>query len=177
MAYFVYMLANQKNGTFRDQIQEMLDHVSHFSMGNDIADINNDGLLDIFTLDMLPEDNFRQKQLLSPDNFEMYQLNLERGFYHQTMRNMLNLNAGDGTFQEIGQLAGISNTDWSWSALFADLDLDGWKDLYITNGYLRDYNNQDFLIKISGGDAAGSFTWWGVYSRYGLGSSFSEGPI
>ncbi len=140
-----YLYINQKNGTFKDQIQDMLDHVSHFSMGNDIADINNDGLLDIFTLDMLPEDNFRQKQLLSPDNFEMYQLNLERGFYHQTMRNMLHLNSGDGTFQEIGQLAGISNTDWSWAALFADLDLDGWKDLYITNGYLRDYNNQDFL--------------------------------
>lgn len=140
-----YLYINQKNGTFKDQIQEMLDHVSHFSMGNDIADINNDGLLDIFTLDMLPEDNYRQKQLLSPDNFEMYQLNLDRGFYHQTMRNMLHLNAGDGTFLEVGQLAGISNTDWSWAALFADLDLDGWKDLYITNGYLRDYNNQDFL--------------------------------
>ena len=140
-----YLYINQKNGTFKDQIQEMLDHVSHFSMGNDIADINNDGLLDIFTLDMLPEDNYRQKLLLSPDNFEMYQLNLDRGFYHQTMRNMLHLNAGDGTFLEVGQLAGISNTDWSWSALFADFDLDGWKDLFVTNGYLRDYNNQDFL--------------------------------
>jgi len=140
-----YLYINQKNGKFKDEIQSMLDHVSHFSMGNDIADINNDGLLDIFTLDMLPEDNLRQKLLLSPDNFEMFQLNLDRGFYYQYMRNMLHINAGDGTFQEIGQLAGISNTDWSWSALFSDFDLDGWKDLYITNGYLRDYNNQDFL--------------------------------
>jgi enediyne biosynthesis protein E4 len=140
-----YLYINQKNGKFKDQIQSMLDHVSHFSMGNDIADINNDGLLDILTLDMLPEDNLRQKLLLSPDNFEMFQLNLDRGFYYQYMRNMLHINAGNGTFQEVGQLAGISNTDWSWSALFSDFDLDGWKDLYITNGYLRDYNNQDFL--------------------------------
>ncbi|WP_026966764.1 VCBS repeat-containing protein [Algoriphagus terrigena] len=140
-----YLYINQKNGTFRDEIQSMLDHVSHFSMGNDIADINNDGLLDIFTLDMLPEDNARQKLLLAPDNFELYQLNVDRGFYYQYMRNMLHVNSGDGTFQEIGQLSGISNTDWSWSALFTDLDLDGWKDLFVTNGYLRDYNNQDFL--------------------------------
>ncbi len=152
-----YLYINQKNGKFKDEIQSMLDHVSHFSMGNDIADINNDGLMDIFTLDMLPEDNLRQKLLLSPDNFEMFQLNLDRGFYYQYMRNMLHINAGDGTFQEVGQLAGISNTDWSWSALFSDFDLDGWKDLYITNGYLRDYNNQDFLkymdnyVRTSGG--------------------------
>ncbi|SEG28686.1 VCBS repeat-containing protein [Algoriphagus boritolerans] len=140
-----YLYINQKNGKFKDEIQSRLDHVSHFSMGNDIADINNDGLLDIFTLDMLPEDNLRQKLLLSPDNFEMFQLNLDRGFYYQYMRNMLHINSGDGTFREIGQLSGISNTDWSWSALFSDFDLDGWKDLHITNGYLRDYNNQDFL--------------------------------
>ncbi len=152
-----YLYINQKNGTFKDEILTLLDHVSHFSMGNDIADINNDGLLDIFTLDMLPEGNQRQKQLLSPDNFELFQLNLDRGFHHQYMRNMLHLNSGNGSFQEIGQLSGISNTDWSWSALFADLDNDGWKDLYVTNGYLRDYNNQDFLkymddyVRTSGG--------------------------
>jgi hypothetical protein len=152
-----YLYINQQDGTFRDEIQTMLDHVSHFSMGNDIADINNDGLMDIFTLDMLPEDNLRQKLLLSPDNFEMFQLNLDRGFYYQYMRNMLHVNAGDGTFQEVGQLSGISNTDWSWAALLSDFDLDGWKDIYITNGYLRDYNNQDFLkymdnyVRTSGG--------------------------
>jgi enediyne biosynthesis protein E4 len=152
-----YIYINQKNGTFKDKIIRLLDHVSHFSMGNDIADINNDGFLDIFTLDMLPEDNARQKILLSPDNFELFQLNVDRGFHYQYMRNMLHLNTGNGSFQEIGQLAGISNTDWSWSALFADFDNDGWKDLYITNGYLRDYNNQDFLkymddyVRTSGG--------------------------
>jgi hypothetical protein len=152
-----YLYINQKNGTFKNEILERLNHTSHFSMGNDIADINNDGLLDIFTLDMLPEDNERQKLLLAPDNYELFELNLQKGFHYQYMRNMLQLNAGDGTFQEIGQLAGISNTDWSWSALFADFDNDGWKDLFITNGFLRDYNNQDFLkymdnyVRTSGG--------------------------
>src|SRR5690606_11979682 len=106
---------------------------------------------------MLPEDNLRQKLLLSPDNFELFQLNVDRGFHFQYMRNMLHVNAGDGTFQEIGQISGVSNTDWSWAGLFSDLDLDGWKDLFVTNGYLRDYNNQDFLkymdnyVRTSGG--------------------------
>ncbi len=140
-----YLYINQGDKTFQDQILTTLDHVSHFSMGNDIADINNDGLVDIFTLDMLPEDNRRQKLLLSPDNFEVFQMNVDKGFHHQYMRNMLHINSGDGSFQEIGQLSGISNTDWSWASLIADFDNDGWKDIFITNGYLRDYNNQDFL--------------------------------
>ncbi|HEY5393388.1 MAG TPA: VCBS repeat-containing protein, partial [Hanamia sp.] len=109
------------------------------------ADINNDLSPDIFTLDMLPEDNRRQKLLLGGDNDEAFSLNLRSGFYYQYMRNMLQLNNGNGTFSEIGQLAGISNTDWSWAPLFADYDNDGWKDLFITNGYLRDYTNMDFL--------------------------------
>ncbi|MEP1086468.1 MAG: VCBS repeat-containing protein [Algoriphagus sp.] len=152
-----YLYINQKNGTFKDEILTRLGHTSHFSMGNDIADVNNDGLVDIFTLDMLPEDNERQKLLMAPDNFELFELNVNKGFHHQYMRNMLHVNSGDGTFQEIGQLAGLSNTDWSWSSLFADFDNDGWKDLFISNGYLRDYNNQDFLkymdnyVQTSGG--------------------------
>ena len=152
-----YLYINQQDGTFKDEILERLGHTSHFSMGNDIADFNNDGLQDIFTLDMLPEDNERQKLLLAPDNFELFELNVNKGFHHQYMRNMLHVNSGDGTFQEIGQLAGVSNTDWSWSSLFADFDNDGWKDLFVTNGYLRDYNNQDFLkymdnyVRTSGG--------------------------
>jgi hypothetical protein len=98
-------------------------------MGNDVADINNDALPDIFTLDMLPEDNHRQKLLLAPDNYAKFDLNVRSGFYYQYMRNMLQLNNGNGTFSETGQVAGVSNTDWSWSALFADYDNDGWKDL------------------------------------------------
>lgn len=136
---------NNKNGTFTNQLKNCIGHTSQFSMGNDVADINNDGLPDIFTLDMLPEDNHRQKLLLTPDNYDKFNENLRSGFYYQYMRNMLQLNNGNGTFSEIGQIAGISNTDWSWSALFADYDNDGWKDLYITNGYKSDYTNLDFI--------------------------------
>ncbi|MBN7814720.1 VCBS repeat-containing protein [Algoriphagus sp. YJ13C] len=152
-----YLYINQKNGTFKDEILTMIDHVSNFSMGNDIADINNDGLVDIMTLDMMPEGNERQKLLLAPDNYEVFDLNVKKGFHHQYMRNMLHVNNGDGTFYEIGQVAGISNTDWSWASLFADFDNDGWKDLFVSNGYLRDYNNMDFLkymdnyVQTSGG--------------------------
>ena len=140
-----YLYINNKNGSFTDQLGSAMGHISLFSMGDNVSDINNDGFPDIFTLDMLPEDNHRQKLLFSPDNYEKFDLGLRRGFHHQYMRNMLQLNNGDGTYSEIGQLAGISNTDWSWSPLFADLDNDGWKDLYISNGYLRDFTNMDFL--------------------------------
>lgn len=155
--------------TFTNQLQNSVSHTSHFSMGNDVADVNNDALPDILTLDMLPEDNRRQKLLMAPDNYEKFDLAVSSGFYYQHMRNMLQINEGgwgkgrgaEGNgavphaphratpaiphFSEIGQLAGISNTDWSWSPLLADYDNDGWKDLYVTNGYVRDYTNQDFL--------------------------------
>ena len=140
-----YLYINNKNGTFTNTIEEQTGHTSHFSMGNDIADINNDGWSDIFTLDMLPESNNRQKLLLAPDNYEKFDLNIRSGFHYQYMRNMLQLNNGNGTYSEIGQLAGISNTDWSWAALFADYNNDGYKDLYITNGYYKDYTNLDFI--------------------------------
>ncbi|GAB3645648.1 VCBS repeat-containing protein [Echinicola sediminis] len=140
-----YLYINNQDGTFTDQIGNKMGHTSHFSMGNDVADINNDGLPDLLTLDMLPEDNKRQKLLMAPDNYEKFDFKVNAGFHHQYMRNMLQVNNGNQTFSEIGQLSGISNTDWSWSAQFADFDNDGWKDLYITNGYLRDYTNMDFL--------------------------------
>ncbi len=151
-----YLYINQQNGTFTNELHTSFGHTSHFSMGSDIADINNDALPDIYTLDMLPEDNRRQKLLFAPDNYELFNLNLRVGFHYQYMRNMLQLNVGsipprgdkgrgEVTFSEIGQLAGISNTDWSWAALFADYDNDGWKDLFVTNGYVRDYTNMDFM--------------------------------
>jgi hypothetical protein len=136
---------NNANGTFTDRLQQSVGHTSLYSMGNDISDINNDGKPDIFTLDMLPEDNRRQKLLFAGDNYESFDLNLRVGYYYQYMRNMLHVNNGNGTFSEIGQLAGISNTDWSWAPLFADYDNDGWKDLFVTNGYTRDYTNMDFM--------------------------------
>ncbi|TLP75913.1 VCBS repeat-containing protein [Maribacter sp. ACAM166] len=140
-----YLYINNKNGTFTDQLGSQIGHTSHFSMGNNVTDINNDGWQDIFTLDMLPADNKRQKLLLSPDNYEKFDLNIRSGFHHQYMRNMLQLNNGDDTFSEIGQLSGVSNTDWSWAPLLADFDNDGFKDLYVTNGYYRDYTNLDFI--------------------------------
>lgn len=145
-----FLYINQAGKSFTNTINSSIGHMSHFSMGNDIADVNNDLMPDIFTLDMLPEDNLRQKLLMSPDNYEKYDFNLKVGFGHQIMRNMLQLNLGQNAsgntmFSEVGQLAGISNTDWSWSALFADYDNDGWKDLFVSNGYLRDYTNLDFL--------------------------------
>ncbi len=140
-----YLYINNQDGTFKNELSESVGHNSQFSMGNDIADFNNDGRYDIVTLDMLPEDNYRQKLLMSPDNYSKFDLNVRSGFHYQYMRNMLQLNNGDGTFSEVGQIAGISNTDWSWSALLADYNNDGFKDLYVTNGYHRDYTNLDFI--------------------------------
>ncbi|HEX6891321.1 MAG TPA: VCBS repeat-containing protein [Chryseolinea sp.] len=140
-----YIYINNQDGTFTDRMTEYVQHLSYFSMGCDVSDINNDGWPDIFTVDMLPEDNKRQKLLYGPENYEHYALMVLNGFYFQNMRNMLHLNNGNGTYSEIGQFSGISKTDWSWAPLFADYDNDGWKDLFITNGYYRDYTNRDFL--------------------------------
>lgn len=140
-----FLYINQKDGRFKDETQACFRHLAHFSMGIDIADYNNDGLPDIMSLDMLPEDNRRQKLLQLQENYESFELMQQQNLQKQYMRNMLQLNNGDGTFSEIGQLAGVSNTDWSWSPLLADFDNDGYKDLFITNGYLRDYTNKDFL--------------------------------
>ncbi len=142
------LYVNQGDGTFENRIRSWLDHTSYSSMGSDISDVTNDGRPDIYTLDMLPEERPRQKLLKGPEDFEFYRDLRSRGYYRQYMRNMLHRNNGDGTFSEIGQLAGVSNTDWSWASLFADFDLDGHKDLFVTNGYRRDYTNLDFLNSV-----------------------------
>lgn len=140
-----YLYLNNKDGTFTDNLGNSIGHTSQFSMGNDIADINNDGLADIVTLDMLPESNERQKLLIPHNSYTKFDLTVRKGFHHQNMRNMMQINNGDGTFSEVGQLAGIDKTDWSWSPLLADFDNDGWKDLHVTNGYFRDFTNMDFI--------------------------------
>ncbi len=141
---------NNKNGTFSERSHTLFGHLSKFSMGSDIADINNDGLQDILVLDMLPEDNYRQKLLRGPDEFDKHRLAIDSGYHHQYMRNTLQINRGFAydslpRFSEIGQLAGISNTDWSWSPLLTDFDNDGLKDVFISNGFLRDFTNLDFM--------------------------------
>ncbi|MDR7130162.1 hypothetical protein J2X69_002510 [Algoriphagus sp. 4150] len=140
-----YLYINQGDGTFVNRAKEAMGHTSLYTMGVDAADINRDGKLDIISLDMLPEDNSRQKLLFTPENYEHYNLFLKVGLHHQLMRNMLQLNNGDGTFSEIGQLAGISATDWSWAPLFADFDNDGFTDLFVSNGFLKDFTNLDFI--------------------------------
>jgi enediyne biosynthesis protein E4 len=140
-----HLLINRNGRSFVDESDSLLVQQSRFSMGTDIADVNNDCLPDIFTLDMLPDNNRRQKELFWPEQFDIYTEMVKNGLHHQFMRNMLHINNGGGAFSEVGQLAGISNTDWSWSALFADYDNDGLQDLFVSNGYKRDYTNNDFL--------------------------------
>ena len=140
---------NQRNGTFREMIKDYTKHISNSTMGVDIADFNNDGLVDIFTLDMLPEDYFRKRTMaLALRDYDRYLEELKAGYSPQYIRNMLQLNNGeiDGkiTFSEIGQLAGVFETDWSWNELFADFDNDGYKDLFIGNGIAHDITNIDF---------------------------------
>ena len=140
-----YLYINNQDGTFTESLDQYIGHTSLFSMGSDVADINNDGYTDIVTLDMLPEDNYRQKMVSGPDNYEKFSRLAASGFHQQTMRNMLQLNNEGNSFSEIGQFSGISNTDWSWAPLIADFNNDGLKDIYITNGYKRDYTNMDFM--------------------------------
>lgn len=140
-----YLFINRKDGTFSEEAPARLTQHSLYSMGADAADIDHDGLSDLVTLDMLPESNFDQKMHSGAENFEKFRYLFSKGFHNQYSRNMLHVNNGDGQFSEIGQLAGISNTDWSWAALLKDFDNDGNNDLFITNGYVRDYTDMDFI--------------------------------
>lgn len=150
---FLYL--NNADGTFREVLTKAAGHISEFAMGSDIADYNNDNKPDLMVLDMLPEDNRRQKLLKGADTYDKYTLRVNAGFHNQQMRNTLQLNNGTDSsgipiFSEVGQMAGVSNTDWSWAPLFADFDNDGWKDLFISNGILRDMTNLDFVKYTSG---------------------------
>ena len=140
-----YLYINNKDGTFTGKLEEQINHTSLFAMGIDINDYNNDMLPDIAELDMLPEDNHAQKMHLGADNFDEYHSLFSKGMPHQYMKNCLQKNNGDGTFSEIGQLAGISNTDWSWACLFADFDNDGLKDFFVSNGYKRNNTDMEFI--------------------------------
>lgn len=140
-----YLYINQGDGTFAERLNRQMPSISFSSMGLDIADIDNDGWLDIYVTDMLPEDDYRLKTTSTFEEWDGYQDKLKRDYHHQFMRNMLHRNNGNGTFSEIGQLAGVARTDWSWSALIADFDLDGHKDIHVTNGILGDVTSQDYV--------------------------------
>ncbi len=136
---------NDGEGQFRDVIDEMMSHQSRFSMGNDAADINNDGHMDIITVDMQPETNLRKKTVMVGNGYIVYIYDYKYGYTHQYPRNMLQLNNGNLSFSEIGQLSGVHQTEWSWSPLFADIDNDGLKDLLVTNGFPKDITDNDFI--------------------------------
>lgn len=142
---------NNKNGTFSNQLAQSVKHTAFSSMGVDIADLNNDGLLDIVALDMMPESNYRKKTMLSHNNYNNYLNNLSFGYTHQYVRNVLQLNRGplkpngNPVFSEIAMMAGIEATDWSWTPLVADFDNDGLRDIIITNGFPKDITDRDFM--------------------------------
>lgn len=140
-----YLYLNQKDGTFREDLTQQMRSISGASMGADMADINNDGYPEIFVTEMLPETEERIKTKTTFENWDRYQYNLSNDYYHQFTRNMLHLNNADGTFSEVGRLAGVEATDWSWGALFMDMDNDGQKDVFVANGIYRDLTDQDFL--------------------------------
>lgn len=145
-----YLYLNNHDGTFSEKLEEMMRHVSLSSMGCDVADLNNDGLMEVFGTDMLPENDYRLKTTFTFEPFDFFQKKIAWGYYQQFSQNTLHLNNGHDaegrtTFSEIALLAGVAATDWSWGALLADLDNDGWKDIFITNGIFRDVTDQDYI--------------------------------
>lgn len=145
-----YLYINQKNGQFKDESVKSLMHTSQFSMGVDVADINNDAHPEIITLDMLPEDPYILRRSLGEDEYNLFQMKIKYGYSHQYTRNNLQLNRKNGMFSEIGWYAGVSATDWSWSPLWMDFDNDGKKDLFISNGIPKRLNDIDYVNYISG---------------------------
>ena len=138
-----FAFLNNGDGTFTESRDKLVKHMSFNSMGGDIADINNDGLLDLMTLDMNPEDYVRSKTTMGMTSIDVFEKMVAGGYHHQYMHNMLHVNNGNGTFSEISKMAGMADTDWSWSLLSADFDLDGYNDIYVTNGVFRDVIDKD----------------------------------
>ncbi len=144
-----YIYMNNRDGTFREELTEQMRSISGASMGADMADLTGDGYPEIFVTEMLPGKEDRFKTTMTFENWDKYQYNLENDYYHQFTRNMLHRNNADGTFSEVGRLAGTEATDWSWSALITDFDNDGLRDIYVSNGIHRDILDKDYLNFIS----------------------------
>jgi hypothetical protein len=140
-----YLYINQQDGTFKEVLEKSMTHTARYTMGVDFADMNNDAFPDLISMDMLPDDPLILKSAQAEDPFDVYNFKIGFGFNHQFARNNLQLNNQDGTFSEIGLMAGVQATDWSWSSLFADFDLDGYKDIFVANGILRRSNDLDYI--------------------------------
>lgn len=149
-----YLYRNRGDGTFEEVLESAMPYSSYFSMGLDIADVDDDGWPDIYTTDMLPPGEARLKQLSSFEGWDVYRAKVLNGYHHQFMRNMLQHNGGNGRFHDVGQQAGVAATDWSWSPLLADFDLDGRKDLVVTNGLVKDVTSQDYVSSMANQTAA-----------------------
>ncbi len=144
-----YLYINQKNGTFKEEINDHIMHTSQFSMGVDVADINNDGYPEIISMDMLPSDPYILKRSLGEDEYDLFQYKIGAGYNYQYTRNNLQLNRRNGMFSEVGLYSGIYATDWSWAPLWMDFDNDGLKDLFISNGIPKRMNEMDYVNFIS----------------------------
>jgi hypothetical protein len=140
-----YLYINQRNGTFRDEVENRTQHISFSSMGADMQDINNDGRPDIFTTDMLPDNDYRLKTNTSFEGYEVFKLKQDQGFFNQYTQNALLVNNGQGNFQETAFYSGVAASDWSWGALIFDADNDGMNDILVCNGIYRDVTDQDFI--------------------------------
>lgn len=143
-----YLYINNKDGSFSEDLQAYFKHSSFYSMGSDLADINNDGLADLIVLDMVSESHLRSKRMMASMNTDNFRSLVKNGYHYQYMINTLQLNNGIGFYSEIGQLAGVSKTDWSWAPLLADFNNDGLKDLFVTNGIKKDVTDNDFRIEM-----------------------------
>ena len=150
-----YLYINNCDGTFSESLESYINYTSRFSMGNDISDINNDAYPDIMVLDMLPQDEYVLKSSAGEDSYEIYKMKLDFGFNKQFTKNTLQLNNGNSSFSEISQLLGIHATDWSWSTLIEDFDLDGNNDVYVTNGIVKRPNDMDYISFLSNEEISG----------------------
>ncbi|MEX0312775.1 MAG: VCBS repeat-containing protein [Allomuricauda sp.] len=145
-----YYYLNNGDGTFKESLKNHFGHISRFSMGNDVADINHDGLPDLISLDMLPEEEIPLKSSDGDDNIQIQKLRIEQyGYHYQFTRNMLFVNQEDGNYMETALMSGVAATDWSWSALFADYDQDGEQDIFISNGIPKRPNDLDYINFLS----------------------------